>query len=311
MNEQLLSARGLHKSYTRGNVSVNALKGVSLSIKPGEILGLLGPNGSGKSTLVRAVAGLVTPDSGDILWNGASACPRVIARDLGVLLEGRGAANDRLSTIENARYFCALRESEFRLDLFRALVEALEIPDPNCPVRQYSTGIKLRVSLLVTLIHRPSLVLLDEPTLGLDALGVEQLERVIRQGIDLGVSFLMCSHDLHFLERLCRRIACLHKGEIIFDGITTDFCRRDYQHQVIVDFNDHKGPLQIEHLSYMLDQHGRQVFKLKDNADLSHFLSSISAQLTSASHFEVRPFDLREKYIEMLKQHSGIRTDNE
>ena len=104
------------------------------------------------------------------------------------------------------------------------MARLLGLVDLDTPIRQLSTGNKLRAALIGALIHRPALVLLDEPTLGLDLEGVERLHELVHQGAAEGQTFLIGSHDLNFIERLCPRIVCIHGGRKRFDGRTCELC---------------------------------------------------------------------------------------
>ena len=141
----------------------------------GEVLGLLGPNGAGKTTAIKVLTSLCERDRGVFHWRGQPVRSKLYLRDVGVLLEGRGALNERLSTWENAKYFCGLREARFDAGHFNQLTELLELPDVRAPVRLLSTGNKLKSALLLCLIHKPAVLLLDEPTIGLDVFGVANL----------------------------------------------------------------------------------------------------------------------------------------
>lgn len=296
--DTLLEIVGLSKVYKRGTETICALRNVSLVLTEGEVVGLLGPNGSGKSTLVRIIAALCDPDGGLINWRGQPLGN--IAHELGLLLEGRGAVNDRLSTLENAKYYSALREKKFDFQYFDELVEILEIPDVKCPVRQYSTGLRLRASLLTTLIHRPTLVLLDEPTLGLDALGVNQLERLILKLAGTGASCLVSSHDMHFIERLCPRIVCLHEGSVAFDGPRQLFVKVEHLYRITICAEDLEK--NIAELSWLwtCPEDGRFEFLIRNSSELSKFLPDIQPLVHLFDSMEIRLVDLRENYLKLL-----------
>ena len=153
---------------------------------PGEVLGLLGPNGAGKTTAIKVLTSLCEPERGVFHWRGQPVRSKRYLREVGVLLEGRGALNERLSTWENAKYFCGLREARFDAGHFNQLTELLELPDVRAPVRLLSTGNKLKSALLLCLIHKPAVLLLDEPTIGLDVFGVEKLETLVRHVSEAG-----------------------------------------------------------------------------------------------------------------------------
>lgn len=296
----LLSVEGLAKSYRRGRQQICALDDVSLALAPGEVAGLLGPNGSGKSTFVRVVSGLCERDAGVIRWRGERVSLRALGPSLGLLLEGRGAVNERLSTLENAQYFCALRQRPFHLPYFDSLVQMLGLPDPRCPVRLFSTGLKLRASLVVTLVHSPALALFDEPTLGLDAPGVVQLEHLIREMTKRGTCCLVSSHDLHFIERLCPRIVCLSQGRVVFDGSRQRFARLEHLYRVRIRPGAGGAAVRALPWAWTEGEPGVLDVLVHDNAKLSRLLADLQPFVETAELLEVAAIGLREKYLQLL-----------
>ena len=303
----LLRLQQASKCYRRNAQTIQALQNFDLEVTPGEIVGLLGPNGSGKTTLIKLITGLCGADTGSLRWRDQPAQPAgqpgPHLREMGVLLEGRGAVYERLSTWENARYYCALREARFDADEFGRLAELLSVPDIRAPVRQLSTGNKLRAALLGALIHRPALVLLDEPTLGLDLEGVERLQAVLRQGAAQGQAFILSSHDLHFIERLCPRIVCILAGEKRFDGLRSDFVQQKYVYRLIVQAASVELPVPP---AWLLDrcwasQGNQHVLDLRDHAEACQLLAEWQPLLPHFDSLELRRVELRDHYLQMLE----------
>lgn len=303
----LLRLQHVSKCYRRNAETIHALQNFDLSVAPGEIVGLLGPNGSGKTTLIKVITGLCGADQGSLQWRGQPAAPAgqpgPHLREMGVLLEGKGAVYERLSTWENARYYCALREARFDAEEFERLATLLAVADVRAPVRQLSTGNKLRAALLGALIHRPALVLLDEPTLGLDLEGVERLQSVLRQGAAMGQAFVLSSHDLHFIERLCPRIVCIREGTKRFDGLRSDFVRQKHLYRLIVQPGSIDLPLVPR---WLLDrqwvaQGDQHALALTDHAEACRLLAEWQSLLPHFSNLELRRIDLRDHYLQMLE----------
>lgn len=218
----LLSLSNISKTYRKQGREIKALCDVSISVTMGETLGILGPNGSGKSSLVKIISGLCLPERGHIDWHTHDNR----RRSIGVLLEGRLNLMERLSTLENAKYYCALRQCGFSLLMFRQLAQELALVDVHSPVRKLSTGNKLRSALLLAFIHRPSLVMLDEPTTGMDFPGVQRLTHLIKRISEQGCGFVICSHDLEFIDDICHHIVCLNQGGMVFNGDKRDFLKK-------------------------------------------------------------------------------------
>lgn len=304
----LLQLQQASKHYTRGGSSVQALQHFDLALEAGEVIGLLGPNGSGKTTLVKILTGLCGADQGELRWRAGAAQaagqPGAHLREIGALLEGRGAAYERLTTLENARYFCELREQRFSLDRCRQMAELLGLSDLDTPIRQLSTGNKLRAALIGALIHRPALVLLDEPTLGLDLEGVERLHALVHQGAAEGQTFLIGSHDLHFIERLCPRMVCIHSGRKRFDGAREAFVHQEHRYRLMVRSEqpcppppDWLGPRDWQ---AMPGEAGGWSLPLRDPAEAARLMAEWSDWLGRCCALQLRAIALREHYLEHL-----------
>ncbi|MEQ1565951.1 MAG: ABC transporter ATP-binding protein [Myxococcota bacterium] len=207
----------LHMVYPTGVVGLHEL---SLRVAPGERVAVLGPNGSGKTTLVKCVAGLLAPSAGRIRVGGRDTAdgPRYL-ESIGAVFEGGHNVYRRLTPFENARYFADLRGA-YREGRVRGLLDQFAIPAPYTQsVGELSTGGRQRVALVCALAHDPTLVLLDEPTLGLDAAAVASVKAAMRElSADRSTSFLVTSHDLSFVEDVCDRFVVLRHGRVIFDG---------------------------------------------------------------------------------------------
>jgi ABC-2 type transport system ATP-binding protein len=259
--------------------------------------------------VVKLLTGLCGADSGQLHWRGQAVplgrhAPHL--REFGVLLEGRGACYERLSTLENARYFCGLREASFDRAHFDALARLLEIADIHAPLRQLSTGHKLRSSLLGTLVHRPALALLDEPTLGLDLFGVERLQDLVRHTADQGTALLLGSHDLDFIERLSRRIVCLRAGRKVFDGSQADFLRLDHEYLLLLETDSIQPPSLPAEMALPAWQPqadsrpGHWQLPLRDHAQACATLAALQPVLPAQRGLQLRRVALRDKYISLV-----------
>ena len=213
----LLAATGLTRSYRGGK----GVFDITLSLAAGEVLGLMGPNGSGKSTLLRVLATAATPTAGRVSWFG-STTPRApsVRRRLGVMLD-QPAHFDKLTGYQNAWFFAhqfglSDQLARDRLDeLFRwsGLSEARDQL-----VGEYSLGMKRKLNLVEALVHRPSILLLDEPTLALDYRAeLDLIERLQLLSLT-GTAVLLATNDVHLAERICDRVIFLHRGRAIREG---------------------------------------------------------------------------------------------
>lgn len=217
-----LEVIGLSRSFGRGADTVQALREVDLTIEDGETVGLLGVNGAGKTTLLKVVSTLLLPTSGTVRVAGVDVVShtREARRVLSVVLGGERGFYTRLSARDNIRYFGVLsglsrREAAVRGD------EALErvglAQAAARSVETYSKGMKQRLHLAVGLLTTPKLLMLDEPTVGLDPIEAERLRGSIAALSGTGVTLLLTSHYLGDIERLARRIVILEAGRVTHD----------------------------------------------------------------------------------------------
>lgn len=212
---------------------VSAVEDVSMRIKRGEIYGVLGANGSGKSTLIRLIATLLLPDEGSVTVFGHDVVrdPAAVQRLLN-RVSVEASLFKKLSAMENLVYAARLYSvnvREARLEIVRIL-EGLGIPKNRIsqPVEKMSRGMQQKVSIARALLTSPVLLLLDEPTTGLDPRSkkdVQALVRELRETHDATV--LLTSHDMDEADSLCDRLAILHKGKVIIEG-TPDDLKSDY-----------------------------------------------------------------------------------
>ena len=213
----LLAATGLTRSYRGGK----GVFDITLNLAAGEVLGLMGPNGSGKSTLVRVLATAAAPTAGRVNWFGKSN-PRLpsIRRRLGVMLD-QAAHFDKMTGYQNAWFFArqfglSSEVARDRLDELFRWSGLLEARDQL--VGEYSLGMKRKLNLVEALVHRPSILLLDEPTLALDYRAeLDLIERLQLLSLT-GTAVLLATNDVHLAERICDRVIFLHRGRAIREG---------------------------------------------------------------------------------------------
>lgn len=211
-NDFVLDVKNLNKTYGRKRV----LNNVSVNVKHNEIVGFIGPNGAGKSTTMKCICNLIYPDSGEITINGYDLF-RDREKALGFqasLIESPGlyqdmTGRDNIKLIGNLRKIDKKRVEE--ICEFTELRDAL-----NRKVSGYSMGMKQRLALGIAILSKPKLVILDEPTNGLDPTGVIRLRATLQNLVkEEDISILFSSHQLGEVEKLADRIVCINKGEII------------------------------------------------------------------------------------------------
>ncbi|RKX71051.1 ABC transporter ATP-binding protein [candidate division WOR-3 bacterium] len=214
-----IEVEGLRKTFKKGKVV--AVDGVSLTIEKGELFGLLGPNGAGKTTLIKCLSTLLIPDGGRIRIFGHDVLKESlkVRRLIGLVTGGERTLYWKLSVFDNLRYFAALyglygRKARRRIEEMIEVMDLVEKRDER--VERLSTGMRQKVALARALLHDPELLLLDEPTLGLDP----QFSRVIRRFIKeelqkkLKKTILLTTHYMEEADELCDRIGFMSQGKI-------------------------------------------------------------------------------------------------
>lgn len=199
--------------------SVLALDDVSLEVERGEIFSVLGLNGAGKTTLVKLIAGLIEPDSGYIeAPTIAGARPGAYVKHVGAVFEGNRNVYWRLTPFENLEYFAALRGMPLRLARKRAgeLVEQFNLADKrDVPAGKLSRGMQQRLAIAISIIHDPRILLLDEPTLGVDIENVLEIIDFLKRLKTSGVCVILTSHQMDLVKTLSDRIAILASGRLL------------------------------------------------------------------------------------------------
>ncbi len=237
----VLSAQSLSKGYGQGKQRFEAVKQVSLTLHQGEVLAFLGPNGAGKTTTIKMIAGLVRPDRGHVTIAGENPHRDARAlRHVGAVLEGNRNLYWRLTPEENLEYFGVLRQVPRKIAHRRglALLTRFGLEDKrDTPVQKLSRGMQQKVAIAVALIHNPQLVLLDEPTLGLDVEASETVKALVRQIAQEGRAILLTTHQLDVAEELSDRVAIIRRGRIIAEQSTET---------LLQEFSDSTYQLEIE-----------------------------------------------------------------
>lgn len=215
----------LRKDYLdKARGVIHAIDGISLDCQPGEIVGLLGPNGAGKTTTLRVLATVLAPTSGTarVAGHDVLAEPLLVRKNLGFLTGGTGLYG-RLTPLETLRFFGRLHEMseeeiKSRSEKLLQLFDMASFQNSHCD--KLSTGQKQRVNLARVLLHDPPVIILDEPTAGLDIISSKTILEFIRESKREGKCILFSTHYMTEAELLCDRVAIIHEGKILaFDTI--------------------------------------------------------------------------------------------
>ncbi|MEU4546197.1 ATP-binding cassette domain-containing protein [Nonomuraea dietziae] len=212
------------RSFKVKRAVVHAVRDLSFRVEPGEFVGYLGPNGAGKSTTIKMLCGILTPTSGRVRVAGLDPSRRrtTLARRIGVVFGQRTTLWWDLplkDSFELVRLLYKVDRKVFR-ERLDELVETLDLAEfLRTPVRQLSLGQRMRGDLTAALLHAPDVLVLDEPTIGLDVISKNSIRAfLLRVNAERGTTVLLTTHDLGDIERLCRRVMVIDHGRLAFDG---------------------------------------------------------------------------------------------
>ena len=224
---------------------INAIQDISFSIKKGDIVGYIGPNGAGKSTTIKILAGILVPDSGEVIidkmvpWKDR----KKYVSKIGAVFGQRSQLwwdIPAIDTFNLLKDIYKLDEEEYQKTL-NELIKLLDLKDIiNIPVRQLSLGSRMRLEIAASLIHKPKILFLDEPTLGLDAISKKQVREFIKKiNKQNKVTVILTTHDMADIEALAKRIILIGKGKKLYDGSLKNLKQKyDYLRKIKVQTND-------------------------------------------------------------------------
>ena len=225
-----IEAENLRRTYKqtsgflrRRTKKIDAVRGIDFEVNAGELFGLLGPNGAGKTTTIKMLVTLLIPTTGTarVLGHDVVRDARTVRRNIGYVFSGDRGAYERLSGLDNLRYFSELYGVPPKVQK-RRIPELLELVGlmgrEKERVEGYSRGMKQRLHIARGLLHDPPVVVLDEPTIGLDPVGARELRHTIAELARDGKTVLLTTHYMYEADALCDRIAVIAEGEIVAEG---------------------------------------------------------------------------------------------
>jgi ABC-2 type transport system ATP-binding protein len=291
----------LSKTYAGGKVALN---GVSFDVPRGQIFGLLGPNGAGKSTLINILAGLVIKTSGKVtLWGfDIDEHPRNAKRAIGVVPQE--IIFDPFftpgETLEIQAGLYGIRSGERQSD---ALLAAMHLTDKaNAYSRTLSGGMKRRLLVAKAMVHSPPILVLDEPTAGVDVELRRQLWNYVRQLNAQGVTIVLTTHYLEEAEELCDRIAIIHHGRVIANEPTRELVSKAQEKAVVVTFDGDIAEVPVnatfENISLM-DERTLEITYRKDRTNAGQVLASLTAAGLTIVDVSTRDPDLEDVFLSL------------
>jgi ABC-2 type transport system ATP-binding protein len=235
-----VAVHNLHKSYA----GKPAVQDLSFCLDPGEILGLIGPNGAGKTSTIRMMMDIIQPDSGRVTIFGQPPSEAIKAK-LGYLPEERGLYK-KLTVIETLTYLASLKGMDARSIQARAdalLDQTGMLPHKKKRIEELSKGMAQIIQLVVTVLHDPDVVVLDEPFAGLDPVNTERVKQLLVDLRDQGKAVILSTHQMNQVEAVCDRILMVHNGRSVLYGALEAIRSEHRGHSVLVEADGDIGPV--------------------------------------------------------------------
>src|SRR4051812_44719048 len=302
MDAPAIRIDALSKTYAGGKAALN---GVSFDVPRGQIFGLLGPNGAGKSTLINILAGLVIKTSGKVtLWGfDIDEHPRNAKRAIGVVPQEIifDPFFTPRETLEIQAGLYGIRPGERQSD---ALLAAMHLTDKaNAYSRTLSGGMKRRLLVARAMVHSPPILVLDEPTAGVDVELRRQLWNYVRQLNAQGVTIVLTTHYLEEAEELCDRIAIIHHGRVIANEPTRELVSKAQEKAVVVTFDKDMAEVPVnpafEDIS-LIDERTLEITFRKDKVNAGQVLTALAAEGLSIVDVSTRDPDLEDVFLSLV-----------
>ena len=296
--ETILKITNLNKIF---NKHLHAVKNVSFEIKKGNVYGILGPNGSGKSTTLGIVLNVVNKTSGDFEWFGGKVATHDALKKVGAIIE-RPNFYPYMTAKENLELVCKIKGTPFsKVDEKLELVGLLE--RKNDKFRTYSLGMKQRLAIASALLNDPEILILDEPTNGLDPQGIRQIRDIIKVIASQGTTILLASHLLDEVEKVCSHVVVLRKGEMLYQGTVHNMIENNSFFELKSNDMLRLKTVLDEHsfVENTIEEDGKLLVYLKQDIAAQELNSYLFEQNIVLEHLVKRKNSLEEQFLELTK----------
>jgi ABC-2 type transport system ATP-binding protein len=296
--ETILTIEKLNKNFGR----VHALKNISFEIKKGNVYGILGPNGSGKSTTLGIILNVVNRTSGTYQWFDGKIDTHEALKKVGAIIE-RPNFYPYMTAEENLKLVCKIKGIKY--EKVQEKLELVGLFDrKDSKFKTFSLGMKQRLAIASALLNDPEIVILDEPTNGLDPQGIRQIRDIIKHIASLGTTILLASHLLDEVEKVCSHVIVLQKGQILYSGsVDTIMANEGFFELQANDNIQLRSHLETHPaVAKMEENEGKLIVFLKmplEAADLNRYLFENNINL---EHLVKRKHSLEEQFLQLTKE---------
>ena len=298
MESTILSINKLNKRYGK----IHAVKDVSLEIHKGNVYGILGPNGSGKSTTLGIVLNVVNKTSGDYSWFGGAMQTHEALKKVGAIIE-RPNFYPYMSAKENLELVCKIKGINYsKVDGKLEVVGLIDRKDSK--FKTFSLGMKQRLAIASALLNDPEILILDEPTNGLDPQGIHQIRDIIKLIASQGTTILLASHLLDEVEKVCSHVLVLRYGEILYSGTVDGMVAHEAYFEL--QAKDLKKLVDIIKLHPDIEKvsetEGKVIVHFKKEVDAAELNQYLSERAVYLNHLVVKKLSLEEQFLALTNK---------
>lgn len=296
--ETILTIKNLNKRYGR----IQALKNVSFEIKKGNVYGILGPNGSGKSTTLGITLNVVNATSGEYQWFDGTLETHEALKKVGAIIE-RPNFYPYMTAYENLKLVCKIKNINYsKIEEKLELVGLIERKDSKFST--FSLGMKQRLAIASALLNDPEILILDEPTNGLDPQGIHQIRDIIKKVASLGTTILLASHLLDEVEKVCTHVVVLRKGEILYAGLVDGMAANEGFFELEADDNTKLKTVLATHpaVDKVAAEENKVLVYLKTDLKASDLNQYLFQNGIALNHLVKRKNSLEEQFLALTKK---------
>jgi ABC-2 type transport system ATP-binding protein len=298
LESTILSINKLNKRYGK----IHAVKDVSLEIHKGNVYGILGPNGSGKSTTLGIVLNVVNKTSGDYSWFGGAMQTHEALKKVGAIIE-RPNFYPYMSAKENLELVCKIKGINYsKVDGKLEVVGLIDRKDSK--FKTFSLGMKQRLAIASALLNDPEILILDEPTNGLDPQGIHQIRDIIKLIASQGTTILLASHLLDEVEKVCSHVLVLRYGEILYSGTVDGMVAHEAYFEL--QAKDLKKLVDIIKLHPDIEKvsetEGKVIVHFKKEVDAAELNQYLSERAVYLNHLVVKKLSLEEQFLALTNK---------
>lgn len=298
MESSILSIKNLNKRYGK----IHAVNNVSLEIQKGNVYGILGPNGSGKSTTLGIVLNVVNKTSGEYSWFGGKTETHKALKKVGAIIE-RPNFYPYMTAKENLELVCKIKNINYS-----KVTEKLEIVGlterKDSKFKTFSLGMKQRLAIASALLNDPEILILDEPTNGLDPQGIHQIRDIIRLIASQGTTILLASHLLDEVEKVCSHVLVLRLGKILYSGTVDGMTNQNGFFELHADNNSNLIEILQNHpeVEKISEQEGKVIVHFKTEFEASLLNRYLIDKGIYLNHLVFKKMSLEEQFLELTSK---------